>query len=199
MPHLAIPIADFDLASLLRVVSLVVLPLAHEDLAIALGAYILVNDLLPSSLVIAGIYAGIVIGDFALYGIGAGARRLPWLQRHAVDDRVRGFGGTFKRSMFALVTLGRFVPGLVFVAFVACGWGRVSLARFTFASLVVSALYLAMMLYLSVSFGDALDDHIGLWAWPCLLVVLGAGAFARRRILAFRGAATDAPRALVSP
>jgi membrane protein DedA with SNARE-associated domain len=98
----------------------------------------------------------------------------------------RGFGGTFKRSMFALVALGRFVPGLVFVAFVGCGWARVSLARFTAASLVVSALYLAMMLYLAISFGDALDDHIGQWAWPCLLAVLGVGAFARRRILAFR-------------
>jgi membrane protein DedA with SNARE-associated domain len=186
MQHLTIHVSDLDLASLLRLVSLVILPFAHEDLAIVLGAYIMVNDLLPSGLVIAGIYVGIVVSDFALYGIGAGARRLPWLQRHAVDDRVRGFGATFKRSMFALVTLGRFVPGLVFVAFVACGWARVPLARFAAAILVISAAYLAMMLYLAVAFGDALDDHIGLWAWPCLLVVLGAGSFARRRILAFR-------------
>jgi membrane protein DedA with SNARE-associated domain len=202
MPHAAFHIAGLDLASLMRMVSLVLLPLAYEDLAIAFGAYIMVNDLLPWGVVIAGLYAGIVVSDFALYGIGAGARRLPWLQRHAVDDRVRGFGGTFKRSLFALVALGRFVPGLVVVAFVACGWARVSLARFTAASLVVSAAYLAMMLYLAVAFGDALDDHIGQWAWPSLLAVLGAGAFARRRILAFRGAAPSpqhAPGALVSP
>jgi hypothetical protein len=36
-------------------------------------------------------------------------------------------------------------------------------------------------------FGDALDDHMGLWAWPFLLAALGLGAFARQRILAFRG------------
>src|SRR5262249_21914839 len=55
------------------------------------------------------------------------------------------------------------------------------------ASLTVSAAYLAVMLYLVATFGDALDDHMGLWAWPLLLALLGAGAFARSRILAFGG------------
>jgi membrane protein DedA with SNARE-associated domain len=175
----------------MRLVSLVALPFAHEDIAIVLGAYIVVNDLMPTGLVVASIYGGMVVSDFALYGIGAGARRLPWLQRHAVDDRVRGFGDVLKRNLFALVALCRFVPGVVFVAFVACGWARVSLARFTAASLMVSAAYLAVMLYLVATFGDALDDHIGLWTWPLLLALLGAGAFARSRILAFGGAAAS--------
>jgi hypothetical protein len=97
-----------------------------------------------------------------------------------------------RRNLFSLVALCRFIPGFVFVALVACGWARVSLARFTAASLMVSAVYLAVMLYLVASFGDALDDHIGLWTWPLLLALLGAGAFARSRILAFGGAATAA-------
>ena len=188
MHDIAFHLAGLDLASLMRLVSLVALPFAHEDLAIVLGAYIVVNDLMPTGLVVASIYGGMVVSDFALYGIGAGARRLPWLQRHAVDDRVRGFGDVLKRNLFALVALCRFIPGFVFVAFVACGWARVSLARFTVASLMVSAVYLAVMLYLVATFGDALDDHIGLWAWPFLLAMLGAGAFARSRILAFGGA-----------
>jgi len=99
-----------DFTSLLQLVSLVALPFAHEDLAIVLGAYILVNDLMPAGLVVAGLYSGIVVSDFALYGIGFGARRLPWLRRHAVDDRVRGFGDALKRNLFALVALCRFVP-----------------------------------------------------------------------------------------
>ena len=138
--HIVGNLAGFDLTSLMQLVSLVVLPFAHEDLAIVLGAYIVVNDVLPVGIVLASIYSGIVVSDFALYGIGAGARRLPWLRRHAVDDRVRGFGDGLKRNLFALITLCRFVPGLAFVAGVACGWGRVSLARFTLATLCVSAL-----------------------------------------------------------
>ena len=188
MHDVAFHLAALDPASLMRLVSLVALPFAHEDLAIVLGGYIVVNDLLPTGLVVASIYAGMVVSDFALYGIGAGARRLPWLRKHAVDDRVHAFADPLKRSMFALVALGRLIPGFVFVAFVACGWTRVSLARFTAASLMVSAVYLAIMLYLVATFGDALDDHLGLWAWPFLLALLGVGAFARNRILSFGGA-----------
>jgi membrane protein DedA with SNARE-associated domain len=189
MQYLANHVAGVNLASVVQLLALAVLvglPFAHDELAIVLGGYIVVNGLMPAGLVVLGIYGGIVVTDFALYGIGAGARRLPWLQRRAVDERVLGIGDAVKRNLFALVALCRFVPGLVFDAGIACGWARVSLARFTIASLVVSALYLPLMLYLVIVFGDALDDHIGLWAWPFLLVMLGATAFARQRVLAFR-------------
>ncbi len=164
---------------------MLVLPFAHEDLAIIFGGYIVVNDLMPVGLVAASIYGGMVASDFALYGIGAAARRVPWLSRFAVDERVRRFGETLKRNVFGLVALCRVVPGVVFVAFVACGWTRVSLARFTAASLVVSALYLPLMLYLVIVFGDALDNHLGLWAWPILFVAVAATSFARKRVFAF--------------
>ena len=75
---------------------------------------------------------------------------------------------------------------MVFVAFVACGWTRVSLARFTAASLIISALYLPLMLYLVIVFGDAFDDHLGLWTWPLLLVAVSASSFVRKRVFAFR-------------
>ena len=99
---------------------------------------------------------------------------------------MRRFGETLKRNVFGLVALCRVVPGVVFVAFVACGWTRVSLTRFTVASLLISALYLPLMLYLVIVFGDALDDHLGLWAWPMLFVAVSAASFVRQRVFAFR-------------
>jgi len=195
----------FGLSDLGGLFSLLMLPFAHEDLAIVFGAYAVVNKWLPVSLVALSIYGGMVASDFALYGIGAGARRLPWLSRYAVDDRVLRFGQHLKRNMFGLFALCRLVPGVVFVAFVACGWARVPLGRFIVASLLMSALYLPIVLYLVIVFGDALDDHVGLWSWPVLLAVLVATAFVRRRVLAFNSAgdtselaaeddATNAPR-----
>ena len=120
-----------DYSWLAQFLSLWILPFAHEDLAIILGGYIVVNKLMPVGLVVALIYCGMVASDFALYGIGAGARRLPWLSRFAVNERVRSFGDTLKRNLFGLVALCRVVPGVVFIAFIACGWTRVSLLRFT--------------------------------------------------------------------
>lgn len=169
-----------------QVSSLLVLPFAHEDLAIILGGYLIVNKLMPPLVVALSIYGGIVASDLALYALGAGARYVPWLSRYAVDDRVRRFGDKLKHNVFGLVALCRVVPGIVFVAFVACGWARVSLWRFTAASIIVSALYLPLMLYLVIVFGDALDDNVGFWAWPMLFLAIAGTSLARKRIFAFR-------------
>jgi hypothetical protein len=51
------------------------------------------------------------------------------------------------------------------------------------------------MLYLVVVFGDAMDDHVGLWTWPFLLVAVAIIGFVRNRIFGFGPAvaATIAP------
>jgi membrane protein DedA with SNARE-associated domain len=179
-------LSEHDFSWLAQFFSLWVLPFAHEDLAIILGAYIVVNNIMPAGLVMLCIYGGMVASDFALYGIGAGARHVPWLTRLAVDDRVRGFAETLTRNLFGIVALCRVVPGVVFIAFVACGWTRVPLARFAVATLVTSALYLPLMLCIVIFFGDKLDDRAGLWTWPFLLCVLFAIGFVRRRVFSFQ-------------
>lgn len=185
---LYLPFAAADFSLLAKIGSLLVLPFAHEDLAIILGGYIITNKLLPVSVVALSLYCGMVVSDFALYGLGMMARRLPWLRRFAVDSRVLRFGDMLKRNLFAVVAFCRVVPGVVFFAFVACGWTRVSPWRFAAASLIVSALYLPLMLYLVIVFGDALDDRVGLWAWPMLLAAMAATGFARKRVFRLQGA-----------
>jgi membrane protein DedA with SNARE-associated domain len=177
---------EHDHSWLAQFFSLLVLPFANEDLAIILGAYIVVNKIMPAALVALCIYGGMVASDFLLYGIGAGARRLPWLTRLAVNDRVHDFAGVLKRNVFGIMALCRLVPGVVFIAFVACGWTRVPLAQFSLASLVISALYLPLMLCIMVFFGAALDDQAGLWAWPFLLCVLVGIGFVRRQVFFFQ-------------
>ena len=147
---------------------------------------------MPVGLVALCIYAGMVASDFALYGIGAGARHLPWLSRLAVNDRVSDFTDLLKRNLFGIVALCRGVPGIVFVAFVACGWKRVPLGRFAVASLVVSALYLPLMLCIAVFFGDTLDDRVGSWTWPFLLCAVVGIGFVRRQVFNFQEEAKPA-------
>jgi len=184
-----VQIDSIDYSWLAKFVSLIVLPFADEDFAIILGGYIVVNRLMPVGLVALTIYVGMVASDFALYGVGAAARHSPWLKRLAVNDRVHSFAHTLKRNVFEVVALCRVVPGLDFVAFVACGWTRVPLGSFTLASLLISALYLPLMLYLVIVFGDAMDDHVGLWAWPLMLVAVAIIGFVRNRIFGFGSAA----------
>jgi membrane protein DedA with SNARE-associated domain len=191
-------LAGLDYSGLAQLASLLVLPFAHEDLAIILGAYLISHKVLPALLVGGSIYGGIIASDFALYGLGAGARRVPWLNRYA-DDRVQRFSATLKRNIFGLVALCRVVPGLVFVAFVACGWARVPLSQFTLASLSISALYLPLTLYIAITFGGALDEQIGWLAWPLLLGALVAAGAVRKRVFAFGDSAEAASAKLISP
>ena len=179
-------VADIDYSWLAKFMSLLVLPAAHEDLAIVLGGYLVVNQLMPVGIVVATIYFGMVASDLALYGIGLGARRMPWLSRIAVNERIANFGGTLQRNLFGLAALGRVVPGAVFVIMIACGWTRVPWTRVALASLFSSALYLPLMLYLVIVFGDALDDRVGLWTWPFLLGLIVALAFMRYRVFTYR-------------
>src|SRR5215467_5514732 len=180
-----VQIDSIDYSWLAKFVSLLVLPFADEDFAIILGGYIVVNELMPVGLVVLCIQVGMVASDCAFYCVGMGARHAPWVKRLAVNDRVSTFADTLKRNVFEVVALCRVVPGLGFVAFVACGWMRVPLGRFALASLMISALYLALMLYLVVVFGDAMDDHMGLWTWRLLLVAVGIIGFERNRIFSF--------------
>src|SRR5438477_2675535 len=85
LPH----VSGHDFSWLAQFFSLLVLPFAHEDLAVIVGAYVVVNDIMPVGLVALCIYTGMVASDVALYGIGASARCVPWLRRLAIDDRVR--------------------------------------------------------------------------------------------------------------
>ena len=183
-------VADIDYSWLASFLSLLVLPAAHEDLAILLGGYLVVNQLMPLGIVVGTIYFGMVASDLALYGIGAGARHLPWLSRLAVNERVANIGGTLQRNLYGLTALGRVVPGAIFVIMIACGWTRVPWTRVTLASLLSSALYLPLMLYLVIVFGDALDDRVGLWTWPFLLGLIVSLAFMRYRVFTFRESST---------
>lgn len=182
-------VAAFDFSNglnhLAGLASLLMLPFAHEDLAVFAGAYLTVNKLMPTGLVVLCIYGGMVASDFALYGVGAGARHLPWLDRLFVGERVRRFGPNLQRDLLGLFLLCRIVPGSMFVGFVACGWSRVRLTRFTAASLLVSALYLPIVFYLAIVFGSALDARVGLWSWPMLFAVIIAAGLVRRRVFAF--------------
>jgi membrane protein DedA with SNARE-associated domain len=171
---------------------LFLLAFMHQDLAVLAGAYFLVNQMMAAVPVAVCIYAGIVASDLALYGVGAGARQLPWLRRIAIDGRMRDFAGLLDRDLFGLVAFGRAAPGIAFVGFIACGWVRVPFVRFIVASLSMSALYLPLILCLMVFFGSALQGQIGMWTWPALLGLVLAVGFVRRRVFGF-GETAPAP------
>jgi membrane protein DedA with SNARE-associated domain len=103
-------VADLDYSWLAKFLSLLLLPLAHEDLAILLGGYLLVNQLMPVGFVVIGIYLGMVASDMSLYWIGAGARHIPWLNRLRSTSASRVSATSWTATCSALLRSAAWCP-----------------------------------------------------------------------------------------
>ena len=96
-------VADIDYSWLAKFLSLLVLPAAHEDIAIVLGGYLVVNQLMPVGIVVVTIYFGMVASDLALCTASAlGARRVPWLE----PPRRERPGREFRRTRCSAICSG---------------------------------------------------------------------------------------------
>jgi membrane protein DedA with SNARE-associated domain len=156
-------------------------PFLHEDVAIIGGALLIAAHRLPTGLVLISLYAGMVVSDFLLYGLGAAARRNRLARRLLISPRVRGLGDWLSRHMTPLVLVARLVPGLMFPTYLSCGWFGLSLLRFALASMAMGAVYLPVMLSVYILFGQAAITRIGSWAWLALLIPVAAGMLLRWR------------------
>jgi membrane protein DedA with SNARE-associated domain len=161
--------------------ALFLVPFLHEDVAIIGGALLIVGHRLPVGLVLLSLYAGMVVSDFALYGLGGAARRNRLARRLLISPRVRRLGLWLGRHMTPLVLVARLVPGMMFPTYVACGWFGLSLRRFAVASMAMAAGYLPVMLSVYILFGQAAITRIGSWVWLALLIPVTAGALLRWR------------------
>jgi membrane protein DedA with SNARE-associated domain len=175
-------------------ITLIVLPFAHEDIAIILGGYAIVKGSLPTFLVFGSLYTGIVASDITLYGIGLGARYVPRLNSLVENRHVKELGKTLNFNIITTVVFCRVVPGTVFVAFVYFGLTRTSFGRFIASSLLVSALYLTLMLYLVIWFDNVFEYYFGLLTWPILTLIFVMSGLGRKFLFGDKGETNSPPQ-----
>jgi membrane protein DedA with SNARE-associated domain len=180
--------------------ALFLIPFVHEDVAIVGAAALIVDQAIPVTLAFASLYTGIVLSDFAVYGCGVLARRSKRVNKWIAGPRMGNVGDWLCRHIIRVVALSRFVPGLLFPAFIACGLYRVPFMRFAAATMAAAALYAPAMLALAILLGEAAVERFGVWAWWVLLGVGGLLALLRCRrsnwsMLARMAESGDAPLA----
>lgn len=148
------------------------LTFAHEDLALVAAAFSRVEYGLPLPLAALSVFCGIVASDVFIYSLGRVARRSAWLRRWIIGARVERAGAWLRAHLLRTVALCRITPGLLFPAFVACGWFQVSALRFLAASLFTAAVYTPLVLWLLTLLGTAVLQTLGLWVWGLLFAAL---------------------------
>jgi membrane protein DedA with SNARE-associated domain len=174
--------SPFHVPWLGEAVSLFFAPFLHEDMAILAGAAYVTEAGLPRTIAFASLFGGVAASDFAIYGLGRLASRVPYLRRILITERVQKARQWLVEHLVAAVVVTHLVPGLLFPTFVACGWFRVPARRFVLASASMAAVYVSAMLFLMLHFGAAIRESLGYWVWPALAaVVLGIGALKNAR------------------
>ena len=161
--------------------------LIHEDVAILSGAYLTAHDGFPAALVMATLVMGVVAGDFAIYGMGAlarrtsGGRRLGWLRRRLDGDAFARAEAWLRGNLFVAVASCRVLPFALFPTYGACGWLRIPFRRFSVPVIVSAALYVPLLFTLFRIFGESLSRELDLWGWVFAAAVVALVLLARRR------------------
>lgn len=174
-----------------------------EDVAIAAGAALAARGSISWELALLAVGGGIALGDLGLYGLGALARRLPFLRRRYIGPRTPVLREQLARRLPSAVLLARVIPGLRLVTYTASGFLRVSLPAFSLWVSVAVAAWTAGLFALGHAFGAWLTAHLHLpaplaVALPIVVVAL-ALPLLRRRNPAAATAPAGPPVATLAP
>jgi membrane protein DedA with SNARE-associated domain len=173
-------------APLLQAVAVIAGTFVLED-ATTVGTAMAVQDgrlALPTGLL--ALYAGIVLGDLGLYGLGRLASMVPWAQRLIPPPRAKQGRTWLEQHVFRTVFVARFMPGVRLPTYTACGFLHASLARFALAAGGATLIWTSLLFGVSLRVGKLLMDHLGAWRWAgaigFVLAVVLAGRLGARAV-----------------
>jgi membrane protein DedA with SNARE-associated domain len=143
----------------------------QEDLAVVTGGIFVINKKLPYFLAFISLYAGIIVSDFGIFGLGVAARSIPWTRKYLVNNKVHFVKAKLEKNIIPSVALCRLCPGLLFPTFVACGWLGISFFHFAMITVVAAALYALVLLFLVTTIGATIVQQIGVAGWVILITL----------------------------
>ncbi len=176
----------FDLhgqGPLLQAILIILGTFVLEDAATVLAAMDVQTGHVSMAVALASLYAGIVLGDLGLYGLGALAARVPWARRWAPPEKLRQSRSWLDTHVFKVVFISRFLPGARLPTYTACGFLGADLAQFALATVLATAVWTSLLFGVSLHVGRLLMEYLGAWRW------VGMAGFALTIILIGRVAA----------
>jgi membrane protein DedA with SNARE-associated domain len=164
-----------------------------EDAATVAAAMQVENGAISWWLSLVSLYAGIVLGDLGLYGLGRLSARVPWIARYLPPQRQETIRAWIGGRIFKVVLVSRFLPGLRLPTYTTCGFVGADLRQFTSAALAATACWTSLLFLASLRIGHFLIGHLGAWRWA------GVAGFAGFIMVAGRAAAAGVQRETIVP
>lgn len=143
-------------------VGLVLTSFVVEDAAIAAGVALATGGMMSWEAALIWVTAGIAIGDMLLYGLGYGARSIPWMRVRYIDSRRNdGVRLRLTRNLMTAVFLARAIPGLRLVTYTLCGFSGVPILQFAGLVAVACIAWTTGLFWLSSAIGHPLAAALG--------------------------------------
>jgi membrane protein DedA with SNARE-associated domain len=132
------------------------------------------------------LYAGIILGDLGLYGLGRLAAIVPYVERF-IPARRRDMGRDWLNTRLARVILvSRFLPGLRLPTYTTCGFLRASFLVFALTAIVATLIWTSLLFSISMKLGHYIIAYLGVWRWAGIavfcIVLLGASRYFARQM-----------------
>ncbi len=141
-----------------------------EDAATLLAAMQVASGAVSLPLALSALYAGIVLGDLGLYGLGALSARNP-LARRLVPKRRQDLGHDWvRRRVIPLVLISRFIPGLRLPTYTTLGFLRAPLGQFALGVVAATLVWTSGLFFVCLKLGALMERFLGIWRWAGLAV-----------------------------
>ena len=170
-------------SALFQVGAIILGTLILEDAATVSAAMQVEAGSLSLWLALLSLYAGIVLGDLGLYGLGRLSAHIPWLAQRLPPQRQETIRAWISGRIFKVVLISRFLPGLRLPTYTTCGFVGADLRQFALAAVAATACWTSLLFAVSLKVGRFLMDHLGAWRWA------GAAGFVVFVIVVGRAAA----------
>jgi membrane protein DedA with SNARE-associated domain len=136
-----------------------------EDAATAATALVAEDGWVRPQLGLASLYAGIILGDFGLYGLGRLARRFEWVRSRLNIPQLLALADWLDRHLVRAVFASRFMPGMRLPTYTACGLLGMSFGRFAGSVVVATVIWTTLLFAASWSFGVYVLERLGSLRW----------------------------------
>jgi membrane protein DedA with SNARE-associated domain len=147
-------------AAWFQVTAIILATFILEDAATVAAAMQVEDGALPVWLALVSLYAGILLGDLGLYGLGRLSAYIPWVARQLPPHRQEAIRAWISGRIFKVVLVSRFLPGLRLPTYTTCGFVGADLRQFTLAAILATAAWTSLSFATSVRVGHFLMDHL---------------------------------------
>lgn len=172
IPDLTAILAATAGAKLLQSAAIISGTFILEDAATLFAAMQVAAGVLSLKLALASLYAGIVLGDLGLYGLGRLSATHKWAKRMVPQHRQDIGRDWVKGKVIPLVFVSRFVPGLRLPTYTTLGFLRASLWQFALAAICATLVWTTGLFYISLRLGTLMAQYLGIWRWAGIAVFL---------------------------